>query len=368
MQKKSIAILALVMCFISNMLFGQEPRKHSHKKYSHKMCQEKKQREKLQQNLKKLAAKQRKEDKKKLHATMAPIMTDAIIDFEVENKTGNTVYVACFSYMKKHTFERWRWNKSPVYKIDDDQKTTIKLPPIDDEQDRENTFGYLAVYKEAQGADDATYELLPDSNKLALDLLVHLKGKKVVLEVEKYGFKDDFFEYDFVRKDQKSATTPPSLDFAVENQTGKTVIVTCFVFQKKAKGTWLAEKTKADWKLGEETRDDMSLWRFDKTSIITLKHGESGAINVDTIIEGRDRVDVRGYLAIFDEDEQKKAEDSIYELLPAQNKLQLDKLANLKNKKVVLEIEEYGIADDILDYKVKPISHIDFTKIGQSKK
>jgi hypothetical protein len=295
------------------------------------------------------------------------VLPDTSLDFEVENKTGKTVYVTCFAYMKKQPFSRWRWDKSEVYRLEDNQKTTIFMHRIKDEQDRINTFGYLAVLDTQKEADNAIYELLPDRNKLELDLLIHLKGKTVVLEVEKYGIVGEFLDYDFVPKKQTGVKFVPEVDFVVENHTGKTILVICFVFQKKAKGTWLAEKTKEAWTPIDETRDDMSVWRFDKTPLITLKPGEVGVVDVDTIIEPRDRREVQGYLAIFDEDERKKVDDSVYELLPAQNKVQLGKLVNLKGKKVVIEIEKYGTLGDLIDYTVKPVSNIDFAKLDRSK-
>ena len=57
-----------------------------------------------------------------------------------------------------------------------------------------------------------------------------------MLEIEKYGIKKDFFEFDFVRDDQERGAGVQSLDFEVENKTGKTVIIACFTFEKKAKG------------------------------------------------------------------------------------------------------------------------------------
>lgn len=299
------------------------------------------------------------------------ILEDNKLDFVVENNTGKTVYITCFAYMKKHTFDRWRWVKSPIYKLDDTQSCTVSLPPIYDQENRESTFGYLAVLDNQQAADNAIYELLPDENKLELDLLAQLKGKKVVLEVEKYGFKKDFLEYDFVPEDETAEKQIPSLNFLVENKTGKTIIIAGFIFEKRAKGTWLAEKTRVDWSAGEETRDDMSVWRFDKTPLLTLQNGQTGMVEVDTIIEKRDRDEVRGYLVIFDEDERREAEDATYELLPAdkaKNKLQINKLKDLQYRKVAIEVDSYGIVDDIIDYKIKPISRIDFKKIGKAKK
>jgi hypothetical protein len=139
------------------------------------------------------------------------------------------------------------------------------------------------------------------------------------------------------------------------------------VYQKKAKGTWLAQKTKESWSSLDESRDDMSVWRFDKTPIITLKDGESGIIDVDTIIEKRDREYVRGYLAIFDEEERNNAEKSVYELLEYKKRIDVGPLKNLHQKKIEIRIEQYGAFGDFLDYVIKPVKKIDFAHLNEGK-
>lgn len=287
------------------------------------------------------------------------------LNFDVENQTGKTVYVTCFSYIKKRPFTRWRWDKSSIYKLEHQGTATIDIDKIEDEQDRNNVFAYLAVLDTEKEAQDAVYELLDDSKKIELDQLIHLRNKKVVIEVEKYGVLGEFYDYDFVKKTQPTSSKSPELDFLVENQTGKKVYVTCFVYEKKAKGTWLAKKTKEAWTTVDESRDDMSVWRFDKTPIITLTPGESGLINVDTIVEPRDRDYVRGYLAIYDEDERKDAELDIYELLATNRKRDLGVLKELKDKKIILNVEQYGVVGEFIDFVVKPVQRIDFSKFKQ---
>ncbi len=279
------------------------------------------------------------------------------LDFDVQNKTGKTLYVTCFSYIKKRDFGHWRWDKSPIYKLDHLQTQKIQIDYIDDDYSRKNVFGYLGVFKNQKDADDSIYELLPDRNKLDLDQLMYLHDKK--LEIERYGFKGEYFEFNFAEKnardqEQKIARTP-ELDFAVENKTGKPILATCFVYQKKAKGTWFA---------AVDEKDDMEVWRYDKTPIISIPPGEIGVIDVDTITESRDRSYVRGFLAIFDEEETKLAQESTFELLGSHRKLNLGLLARLKKKKVVVDVEQYGIAEDFIDYVIKPIRRVDFTKFN----
>lgn len=280
------------------------------------------------------------------------------LNFDVENQTGKTLYVTCFSYIKKRDFGRWRWDKSPIYKLDDGKKQEIQIDYIHDDYSRKNVFGYLGVFTNEKAAQDSIYELLPDRNKLDLDQLMYLHDKKVTLEIERYGFKGEYFEFDFNEKDRQAqknqAEHTPELDFLVHNNTGKPILVTCFVYEKKAKGTWFA---------AVDEKDDMEVWRFDKTPIIALEPGQEGIIDVDTITESRDREYVRGYLAVFDEDERKRAEESTFELLGSHRKLNLGILSMLKNKKIIVNIEQYGIAEDFIDFVIKPLQPIDFTKV-----
>lgn len=276
------------------------------------------------------------------------------LDFDVKNETGKTVYVTCFAYQRKRDFGNWRWDKSPVYKLEDNQTVTIDVDTIPDEQDRNHVFGYLAVFTNQKAAEDAIYELTDDRYLLELDLLIQLKGKTVTLTIEKYGAKGEYFEYDFVNKNHKNDKEIPELDFPIENKTGKPILVTCFAYEKKAKGRWIASL---------EEKDDMSVWRFDKTPILKLMPDQIGVIDVDTILGNRDRTYMRGYLAVFDEDEELLAQQSTYELLETSRKLNLGELPRLKNKKVVVEIEKYGMMQDFIDFIIKPAKEIDFVNL-----
>lgn len=275
------------------------------------------------------------------------------LDYEVENVTGKTIYIVGFSYLKKSTSNRWRWYKSSVYKLEDNQTTIVNIDYIEDDEDRGSAFGYLGIFDNEEAAQESTFELLDDKQKIDLDQLAQLRGKKVKIEVEKYGIIGSFYDYDFVKKSAAERVVP-KLDFFVENQTGKPVLVTCFVYEKKAKGTWLARETKESWSAQEEMRDDMTPWRFDKTSVIKIGAGETGTVAVDTIIESRDREYVRGYLVVFDEDEQKMADAAIYELLPKRiQKIDLGRLINIKNRCIKIYTKKYGTSQ-FIDYTTQP--------------
>ena len=68
------------------------------------------------------------------------------LDFEVENKTGKTIYAVCFSYIKENDFARWHWDKSAIHKIPPEKTIVINVDTIPDKVDRENVFGYLDIF------------------------------------------------------------------------------------------------------------------------------------------------------------------------------------------------------------------------------
>jgi len=280
------------------------------------------------------------------------------IDFEVVNLSGKTVFLTCFSYERRHYFGNWHWAKSPTYQVHPNQTEIINIDTIPDDNDRKNVYGYLGVFNTKKDADDATIELVPDQNKLDLDLLINLKGKKVTLEVQRYGIKGEFFEYDFVdRKKGTEKKQTSNLEFAVENKTGEPILVTCFVYEKKAKGSWIG---------ATEEKDDMTAWRYDKTAVIKIPADGTGMISTADIPTQRDRSYLRGYLAIFNESEEEMANKATYELLDTKRKLNVGQLQTLTNKKIVIDIEQYGILEDFFDFVIKPKSKIDFTNVKTS--
>ena len=284
------------------------------------------------------------------------------LDFEVENQTGKTIFITCFSYIKRRAFTRWRWDKSDVYQLEPGQSAVVAIDDIDDARDRKNVFGYLALFNTHKAADEAVYELLSDNVQIDLDQLEKLRGKKVVIEVEKYGAKGEFYEYDFIKKKKEGCQTPPqieSLDFPIENKTGKPVYVVCFTYEKKAKGEWIGA-------LGG--KDDMALWHYQKEPILKLMPGQMEMMHIAKIVKGRDQIYAQGYLAVFNENEEKLAQAATYERLSSKRRLTLGRLFQLEGKKIVLDIERYGIANNFIDYRIKPIHHIDFTKIKGRKK
>ncbi|MFC1894753.1 hypothetical protein ACFLYH_02275 [Candidatus Dependentiae bacterium] len=272
--------------------------------------------------------------------TMQNGTNNAELDFWVKNVTGKSIYIVCFSYIKKEHFLRWRWDKSPIYTLKNNEKIKIDIDYIPDQEHRKNVYGYVAVMDSLEEAKKATYELLDDKNKIDLDQLYKLKNKKILIGIEKYGIKGEVLSYDIVPI-KNFTESYPELDFIVNNKTGKTIFVICFVYQIK---------------------ENMKVWRYDKTPAIKLKNNEYGLIDVDTIAKPYDRVYMRGYLAIFDANQEDQVQKTTFELLKPKNKISLGRIASLQNKKIIIEVEKYGEIGDKIDYTVKPLKRIDFKK------
>lgn len=274
------------------------------------------------------------------------------LDILVENATNKIIYVCGFAYSRRKIFSQWRWYKSPVYEIPQNQTVTVDIVTAPDPSDRADTFGYLGVFDTYQEAEDAVFELLADEKKIDLDLLSFLKNKKVRIEIESYGFKQDFFDWDFIDLKKKTKKIP-ELDFYVLNNTGQAIYLCCFVYERKSKGHWIA---------ATEEKDDMTQWRYDKTKVLYVKPGELAYIDIDTIHTNRDRNNIIGTLAIFNEDEKKEAEEATYELLESEKMLHLGPLKRLKNKKIVIDIARYGLKGVHIDFVPKKMRKIDFTR------
>lgn len=274
--------------------------------------------------------------------------------FDLHNVSGVSLYTTCFAYIKPRHFNRWRWRKTEVKEVKPGATIPISMRVLDDHEDKLHIFGALGVFSNRTEAEESTYELLRDENKLDLDLLSGIENKTIVVGIERYGFHEPFYDYDFVEKQAKKDGAATELDFFVQNQTGRTIFITGFIYSKKAKGRWIA---------AEDEKDDMSVWRFYKTKVLRLEQGQTGYIDIDSIIPKRDRSFVRGYLGIFDEDHENDAHSKTFELLSDAEKINLGLLTRRQGRTIILEVERYGVANDIIDFTVKPIRWIDFKKI-----
>ncbi len=103
----------------------------------------------------------------------------------------------------------------------------------------------------------------------------------------------------------------------------------------------------------------MPIWEYSKCPVVFVKPDETIMIDVSTIKAAYERIYMRGYLGIFDEDEQQQAEDSTFEFLKPEQKINLGLLLPLSesNQKVVLSTEKYGINGDFIDFITKPVQN-----------
>lgn len=254
------------------------------------------------------------------------------ISLAVQNDTGNTLYVSCFSYLKKHLFSRWQWYKTPVYSIEPQEIIHMPISSIHNERDRRDAFGVLALFQTQKEAEDAIYELLHDDQKIELDRLADRVNGIIKIGVESYGIVGNIFDYDYLPSEGKSQATVPELDFVVENKTGSALYVAGFIYQKKG-------------------NDDV--WRYDKTPLVFIEDGESAVIDVDTITNPYDRAYMRGYLGIFEKTELEKAQAATFQLLDERNKVNIGVIAQLRHKKIILTEQKYGILGDNINYSIK---------------
>ena len=121
-----------------------------------------------------------------------------------------------------------------------------------------------------------------------------------------------------------------SLDFTVENKTNKTIYITCFYYAKTVASV---------------------RWEWRKTPVYKMETNKTTNVNIDYIPQKEYLDNIFGYLAVFDNLDD--AEDAIYELLPGENKVDLDKLNRLKNKNVSLYVEKYG-TEEYWYYRFNP--------------
>lgn len=261
----------------------------------------------------------------------------------VKNETGKNVIVACFYYTKLRLTSYWRWNKSPIYTLKQNESITIQIAAAADKETKENVYAYLGVFSTMKEAEDSTFELLTEQQKIDLDRVAELQDATISLVVHRYGFKEETIDYRLKAPEQKPVRQP-ELDFLVENKTDKPLLMSCFVYQKNS------------------DQDSFITWKYYKTPVQRVEPNAMVAVDVSTIHELYDWIYMRGFLAIFDERQEAEAQDATYELLTPEQKLNVGRLADLLGKKVVVGVQKYGVAGNILDFQPQPIRRIDFDK------
>lgn len=287
----------------------------------------------LVQHLKALENKPKKVDKSN---TVGDDKTQiSPLSFPVKNDTGQVLYVTCFSYLQRHPYSAWRWDKSPICKIAPGEQCLMEIDPVHSKDVEKSIYGYLAIFDTLDDAKQSTYQLLDDTRKLDLDLIQKIGDKTVVLEVERYGVQEQVFDYRLSNDQIQELGFQPELDFFVENKTGKTVHVTCFVYEQ------------------QQDSVDSAVWKYSKTPIQTLEAGEIGVIDVASIRDKYESRYMRGALGVFDASEEQAAHNATFQLIPEKKKVKLDRLSALRGKKIVLTIEKYGSSGNFIDYVIK---------------
>ncbi|HBS48190.1 TPA: hypothetical protein DEO28_03850 [Candidatus Dependentiae bacterium] len=240
------------------------------------------------------------------------------LDFLVENTNTSTLFITCFYYAKPSTNLRWEWRKTQVLEVGPNKTTSIKIGFIPSKEDYDDIYGYLGIFDTKTKAEDAIFELTADENKADLDRLSRLKGEKVVLYTIKYGLETlNTYRFDPLQQGQI-----PELDFYLTNKTGANLYINLFAYEQE---------------------EGQPMWEFDRNGPIFAKNGETIFVDVDTIKNSYSRQNVRGYLAAFEENEKTIAENSSYELLKPENKINLGYLSELNSGTVILTAKKYGI-------------------------
>ncbi len=275
-------------------------------------------------------------------------------NLDVENTSGKTLYTCCFAYAKKTKNSLWRWHKSTVIALEDDETKTIPITVSNDIEDIEHTFGTLGIFNTQEEANNATYELLPDKQKIDLDLLYKIADKKITLCIEGYGVKRSFYDYSVT--DSTNTNSPAERSFFnVLNNTKKPIRVCFFSYEDRNMET-------ADSDLPADI--DRGMWRYYKSDISLIAPGALQKIDLPQQPDTVDDDDsAPGYLGIFDENEQKEAEACTFELLAQHKKLSLGGTAGLHEKTIELMLEQYGVKNNIIDYVVKPTQRINLKTI-----
>jgi len=137
------------------------------------------------------------EDKqKKLALNDKPIPK---LDFQVENKTGKSLYIASFIYEKKPDMPVWQYSKGNIVLIQPNETIIIPVTLVKAEYERVYTRGYLGVFgeQEKQDAENSTFETLKPAQKVSLGRLFALneEQQRIVLSIEKYGVSGDYIDF-----------------------------------------------------------------------------------------------------------------------------------------------------------------------------
>ena len=256
------------------------------------------------------------------------------MQFSVTNQLGRKAFVVPFAYVKRFLTDNWHWYKATVLELEVGQSGAVDFGSVPSEDDLSTVFGCVSICSTKEAADAATYQMALDSQRIDFDLIAPLINKGVVLHASKYGVEGVRLSYEVVPS-RWNKVLPP-LDFSVLNTCKHPVFIAAFFYGK------------------EQDCDAFWPWRFSKSPVYQLKPGESTVVHVETIKDPYDWNQAKGYLGIFKENEQKKAEIATYELLTAHEKITLGPLAQLREKQVVIAGRQYG-TDTVFDITTQPV-------------
>lgn len=258
-----------------------------------------------------------------------------MLHITAKNETGKKIFICLFSYIKTRVHSMWRWDKSKVFELDDQDSQIIFTDKILNQRIMKQVYGYLAVFNSLQEAEDSSFELTEDKKMIDLDLLYKLPDKLITIKIEKYGLEKSKLNYEINSKEKKVKTNP-ELDFVVENQTGKNILATCFLYNQK------------------EGSHNLEPWEFSKTNVVKIKNNQSTTIDLKTVYDEYRWKYMRAILAIFDENSYEHAKEATLELTSSQNKIDLGLLSSNLNRHIIIKIEKYGLSGDFIDFVVKP--------------
>lgn len=267
------------------------------------------------------------------------------LSFRVKNLTPKLIFVTCFYWMKNKPEGPWRWDKTKIYSLNPNEMKFVVLDEIEDERDRKDVYGYLAVFANEEDANKAVIERTEEDKLLALNKVYDLKNKIVSIEIKKYGLIGESLSYQSVATNSGHQESK-ILNLIVENQSGKDLLICLFVYEQP-------EKTFS-----------FDTWRYDKTEVQLFRAGEVKRINLPPVFDEYRYSYIRGVLGVFDLKDKVIAENTTFELAPAENKLALGVLSVLKGKKIVVGVEKYGIFNNFIDYTIKPAAFLN-KKTGQ---
>lgn len=265
------------------------------------------------------------------------------------NKSNKSLILCCFYYTKLRQNAYWRWMKSPLYFLENNDECTIPIIAMDDLLVKQEIIGYLGIFHSKEEAEAATFECLREEQKIDLDYLLELRNTSIEIIINQYGFKKE--QIDYRRKaDKQEYVVQPELDFMIENRTGKPLLACCFVYQKNS------------------DQDNLMPWKYHKTKIQKIMPNESMLVDIDTIKELYDWIYMRGFLALFEADQMTAAEEATYELLKPEQKINLGRLADVLGKKILITVEKYGSAKKIFEFQQVAATRIDFKQFEKRRK